>query len=98
VQPPDGDDRPGRVARWAVADPIRAVAVVLMVAQLAWRAQIASRGFLAIDDFALAAHAHESRLGPDYLFGLFNNHLMPGGLLLTWLITKWGSPTGRTCC
>jgi hypothetical protein len=89
VQPPDGDDRPGPVARWAVADPIRAVAVVLMVAQLAWRAQIASRGFLAIDDFALASHAHESRLGPDYLFGLFNNHLMPGGLLLTWLITKW---------
>jgi hypothetical protein len=84
----DEDGQPGPLAQWALADPVRAVAVALIVGQLAWRAQIAARGFLAIDDFALISRAAGSRLGLDYLLAPFNNHLMPGGLLVTWLVTR----------
>ncbi len=43
---------------------------------------------LTADDFSLAARAAESGLTYDYLFHVFNNHLMPAGMLLSWLITR----------
>ncbi|MGS2612917.1 hypothetical protein ACVCAH_00035 [Micromonospora sp. LZ34] len=63
------------------------MAGVLIVIGLAWRAQIASRGYLAQDDFVLAARAAGSDLTVDFLLSQFNNHLMPAGLLVTWLFT-----------
>src|SRR5689334_24622765 len=84
-------DSGGRVARWVRADPVRAAAVALIAVQVVWRPQIAARGFLVFDDFSLASRAAESHLNADYLGTLFNNHFMPGGLLVTWLVTKvWG--------
>jgi hypothetical protein len=61
--------------------------VVLIVVQLCWRAQVAARGYLSTDDFVLAARAAESGLTADYLLHLFNNHLMPGALLMIWLVS-----------
>jgi len=80
-------DRAGWVARWVGAHPVDAVAAVLIVVSLAWRAQIASRGYLAQDDFLMASQATESELTLQYLLRTYN-HLMPAGLLLTWLITR----------
>jgi hypothetical protein len=77
----------GRVARWIRSDPVRATAVALIAVQIAWRPQIAARGFLAFDDFTLASRSAESHLTVDYLTTLFNNHFMPAGLLITWLVT-----------
>jgi hypothetical protein len=81
-------ERRGRVVRWLCADPVRAVAVALILAQLAWRPLVALRGFLAFDDFTLASRAAESGPGLGYLTTLFNNHLMPGALLVTWVVTR----------
>jgi hypothetical protein len=81
-------DPPGWLSRWARRDTVHAVAVVLIVIQIAWRADITSRGFLAVDDFVLVARAAESGLTADYLLYVFNDHLMPGGMLVTWLINK----------
>ncbi|MGC5022707.1 hypothetical protein [Micromonospora sp. DT47] len=78
----------GRIVGWVQTDPVRAVAALLIVIGLAWRAQIASRGYLAQDDFILAARAAGSELTVDFLLSQFNNHLMPAGLLAAWLITR----------
>jgi hypothetical protein len=52
------------------------------------RVQIASRGYLAFDDFTFASRAAGSHLSQGFLFRLSNNHLMPGGMLVTWLVTR----------
>lgn len=84
----DEPGRPGLLGRWVRRDPVRAVAFVLIAIQLGWRADIATRGWFSQDEFYIAIHAVESRLDAGYLFGLFNNHLMPAGLLIPWLVTR----------
>ncbi|MEJ3742231.1 hypothetical protein WEI85_02875 [Actinomycetes bacterium KLBMP 9797] len=86
---PPAEDAPGWLARWASADPVRAVALGLIAAQLIWRAQVASRGYLAVDDWAMVSRVGSSDpVTVDLFTGLFNNHLMPGGLLVTWAVTQ----------
>jgi len=79
---------PGRLARWVLADQVRAVAIALIVVTVAWRAAIATRGYFSQDEFVIAARAIDTGLTADYLLGIFNNHLMPGGLLLAWLLIR----------
>jgi hypothetical protein len=83
------EERPNRLVRWVRRDPVRAVAAVLIVASLIWRADIASRGFLTVDDFMLAGRAAMSDLTPEYLQQDFADHLMPGGLLIFWFVVRW---------
>ncbi|HKT03222.1 MAG TPA: hypothetical protein VJT31_27150 [Rugosimonospora sp.] len=81
----------GRLARWIRTDPVRAAAVALIAVQVVWRPQIAAQGFLAYDDFSLASRAADAHLNFTYLGTLFNNHFMPGGMLVTWVVTRlWG--------
>ncbi|MCX4388956.1 hypothetical protein OG777_18755 [Micromonospora peucetia] len=68
-------------------DPTRSVAIAMIVLSVLWRAQIASRGYLGADDYVLITQSTESDLTPGFLLTLYNNHFMPGGRLLTWLIT-----------
>jgi hypothetical protein len=81
-------EEPGRLARWAKADPVRAVAIALIVASVAWRAAIADRGWFSQDEFVIANRAIDTGLTPDFLLGVFNDHLMPGGLLVAWLLVR----------
>ncbi len=78
----------GRLARWVLADPVRAVAIALIVVSVAWRAAIANRGYFSQDEFVIAARAMDTGLTADHLLGVFNNHLMPGGLLVAWLTVR----------
>ena len=57
----------------------------LIFAGVLARLAIARRGYLSYDDFPLVSMADANSLTPGYLFGLFNNHLMPAGHLVTWL-------------
>ncbi|MFC7534500.1 hypothetical protein [Actinoplanes sp. GCM10030250] len=66
------------------------VAAALIVVSLAARAAIAHRGYLSYDDFPMLSLADANGLVPDYLFGLFNNHLMPAGHLVSWLTLRFG--------
>jgi hypothetical protein len=69
---------------------VTAVAALLIVVSVGARAAIAHRGYLTYDDFPLVSMAEGNGLSPDYLFGLFNNHLMPAGQLVTWLTLHIG--------
>ncbi|WP_446323454.1 ArnT family glycosyltransferase [Actinoplanes lutulentus] len=79
---------PDRIARWIDRDRVRAVALALIVVSVAWRAVIAVRGYFSQDEFVIAARAIDTGLTPGFLFEVFNGHLMPGGLLLAWLLVR----------
>ncbi|TCB98862.1 hypothetical protein E0H26_05415 [Micromonospora zingiberis] len=80
---------PGRVGGWLSSDRIGTAALAMIALSVLWRAQVASRGFLAADDYVLITQAAESELTVEHLFTLYNNHLMPGGRLLIWLVTEY---------
>lgn len=65
-------------------------AALLIVAGLVARAAIAYRGYLSYDDYPILSLADANGLSPEYLFRLFNNHLMPGGHLASWLTLRFG--------
>ncbi|MFG1761028.1 hypothetical protein [Micromonospora echinofusca] len=81
-------DESGLIGGWVRADPVRAIGVAMIVASLVWRAQLASRGHLAVDDWVLVSRAAEADLTPGFLLTLYNNHFMPAALLLTWVVTR----------
>ncbi|MEU8423433.1 hypothetical protein AB0C15_21410 [Micromonospora sp. NPDC048835] len=83
----DGDG-PGPIGRWLRADPVRAVAIALIAVSVAWRAGLAARGWFSQDEFVIAAQVLDTGLDPDYLLRTFNNHLMPGGLLVAWAMVR----------
>ncbi|SDT58729.1 hypothetical protein [Actinoplanes derwentensis] len=68
-------------------DPVGAVAAVLIVASVLWRASVTGRGYLTADDFAIIAQAEEHGLGG--LFTLYNNHFMPAGRLVTHVVNQF---------
>ncbi|WP_430787670.1 hypothetical protein [Actinoplanes sp. G11-F43] len=68
-------------------DPVGAVAAVLIVASVLWRASVTGRGYLTADDFAIIAQADE--YGLSGLFTLYNNHFMPAGRLVTYLVDRF---------
>ncbi|GIH06269.1 hypothetical protein Rhe02_43360 [Rhizocola hellebori] len=80
--------RPGWISRWARRDPLRAVALALIVIQIIWRADIASRGFLAADDYVLVRRTLGVELDAHLLTSPWNDHLMPGGMLIYWLVAN----------
>ena len=55
---------------------------------VAWRAGLATRGWFSQDEFVIAAQVLDTRLDADYLLRTFNNHLMPGGLLVAWAMVR----------
>jgi hypothetical protein len=68
--------------------PVQVAAAALIVVSLVWRLSIISRGYLTFDDFPLISRADGASLGPDFLLSLFNNHFMPAGQLLTWVVHR----------
>lgn len=68
-------------------DPVGAVAAVLIAASVLWRASVTTRGYLTADDFAIIAQADE--YGLSGLFTLYNNHFMPAGRLVTYLVDQF---------
>ncbi|WP_147458726.1 hypothetical protein [Micromonospora sp. BL4] len=80
-------DETGEAGKLVRVDPTRSIAFAMIVVSVLWRAQIASRGYLAADDYVLITQSTESPLTPGFLLTLYNNHFMPGGRLLTWLVT-----------
>ncbi len=79
---------PDWLSGWVRADRVRAVAIALIVVTVAWRAVISVRGYFSQDEFVIAARAIDTRLTVDFLFEVFNGHLMPGGLALAWLLVR----------
>jgi hypothetical protein len=67
---------------------VHTAAGVLIGLSVLWRAWITTRGFLTTDDFPIIAQADAAGLRPGHLFGLYNNHLMPAGRLITLIAER----------
>ncbi len=77
--PTDGAPAAEGTGGWLGTDRIRTAALAIIALSVLWRAQMASRGFLAADDYVMITQAAESDLTVGHLLTLYNNHLMPAG-------------------
>ena len=75
-------------AGWIRRNPVTLAAVVLIVAQLCWKAYLLSRFYFRQDDFLLLDRALSRGLSLKYLFTFSGGHLRPGGLVVFWLVTR----------
>ena len=87
---PAAADQPAATgsARCVRASPVILAAVVLIVAQLCWKAYLLSRFYFRQDDFLLLDRAVSRGLSLNYLFSFSGGHLRPGGLVVFWLVTR----------
>jgi len=77
------------------------VAVLLLVLQLWWRAEVVSLASFKEDDFEYIARAAENPLSWDYLTRVHYGQFMPVGFALAWFVTRvapygWGLAAGST--
>jgi hypothetical protein len=76
-------------AGWVRTNRVILTAVVLIVAQLCWKAYLLSRFYFRQDDFLLLDRAMSPfGLSLNYLFKFSGGHLRPGGLVVFWLVTR----------
>ena len=76
-------------AGWVRTNPVGLAAVVLIAAQLCWKAYLLSRFYFRQDDFLLLDRALSPYgLRLNYLFTFSGGHLRPGGLVVFWLVTR----------
>jgi hypothetical protein len=75
-------------ARWVRTSPVILAAVVLIVAQLCWKAYLLSHFYFRQDDFLLLDRALSRGLNLKYLFSFSGGHLRPGGLVVFWLVAR----------
>ena len=80
--------------RWVRTNRVVLAAVVLIVAQLCWKAYLLSHFYFRQDDFLLLDHAPSHGLSLVYLFRFSGGHLRPGGLVVFWLVTRLRRTTG----
>jgi hypothetical protein len=64
--------------------------MLLIALQLAVRGWASQHGWFYSDDFEFLSQATGRRLDLDYLFTPHDLHLMPGGVLLAWLVAHAG--------
>jgi len=62
--------------------------VALVVLQLAFRAWALAGSWFYFDDIAFMSRAMNQPLDASYLLESYGGHLMPGGFLAVWLLTK----------
>ncbi len=62
--------------------------VLLVVLQLAFRGWALAGSWFYFDDIAFMSRAMDQPLDASYLFESYGGHLMPGGFLVTWLLTQ----------
>jgi hypothetical protein len=62
--------------------------VALVVLQLAFRGWALSGSWFYFDDIAFMSRAMNQPLDSSYLLESYGGHLMPGGFLVVWLLTK----------
>jgi hypothetical protein len=74
--------------RWLRANPILAAGVLLIAAQLWWKAGLLGRSFFRLDDYIYLEHASSSGLTWSYLTWVDAGHLDVVGAAIVWALTK----------
>lgn len=77
--------RPTETARLVIG-----AGVLMILAQLVFRAWALYPSWFYLDDYNLLLEASGQRLDLEYLLAPYNSHLMPGGRLLAWLVADSG--------
>jgi hypothetical protein len=83
--------RPGTIRIRIAAprlSPATLAALALIAVSLAFKAHVLSRSYFIEDDFLFVGDAHEHGLTWDYLMRVHKGHLMPGALLLVWVVSR----------
>ncbi|GII33093.1 hypothetical protein [Planotetraspora mira] len=68
--------------------PATLAALALIIVSLVFKAHVLSRSYFIEDDFLFVGDAHEHGLTWDYLMRVHKGHLMPGALLLVWVVSR----------
>jgi hypothetical protein len=84
AQPDTDSTRPA----WINRNAAQITAVVLVLVAVGLRLVVALRGYLSLDDWALLSRSAQTPLSMGLAFHMFNNHLMPGSFVLTWLVQR----------
>lgn len=71
---------------FTTAQIVVVAAIMMVLAQLAFRAWAVYGGWFYGDDFAFLSQAATEPLTLEYLFSRHDQQLMPGGLLISWLV------------
>ncbi|GAB3783764.1 hypothetical protein [Nocardioides ungokensis] len=66
-----------------------AVGLVLIAAWLGYRAWGLAGSWFYFDDLAFMSRAMNQPFDAGYLFESYGGHLMPGGFVAAWLLTRW---------
>ena len=74
--------------RWLRANPILAAGLLLIAAQLWWKAGLLGRSFFRLDDYIYLEHASTSGLTWSYLTWVDAGHLDVVGSAIVWVLTK----------
>jgi len=83
--------RPGDAARTSdSAQLVVGAGLLMVVAQLVFRAWALYPSWFYLDDYNLLIDAQGQRLDLGYLLSPYNSHLMPGGRLVAWLVADSG--------
>jgi hypothetical protein len=86
--PPAYSELTGSV-RWLRANPILAAGVLLIAAQLWWKAGLLGRSFFRFDDYIYLEHASASGLTWSYLTWVDAGHLNVVGSAIVWVLTRF---------
>lgn len=74
--------------QWLRRNGVLLVAVVLIAAQLWWKAVFLRHFYFRQDDFQWIDRALSAKFGWPYLMTVDNGYLMPGGFALTWVLAR----------
>lgn len=87
---PSADAAPayGEARQWLRGNSVMVIAVVLIAAQVWWKAVFLRHFYFRQDDFQWMDRALSARFSWSYLMTVDNGYLMPGGFALTWLLAR----------
>jgi hypothetical protein len=85
--PPAHSELAGSV-RWLRANPILAAGLLLIGAQLWWKAALLGRSFFRLDDYLYLEHASSSGLTWSYLTWVDTGHLDVVGSAIAWVLVR----------
>jgi hypothetical protein len=88
LEAPRADSELAGSVRWLRANPILAAGVLLIAAQLWWRAGLLGRSFFRLDDYIYVEHASGSGLTWSYLTWVNAGHLDVVGSAIAWVLVR----------
>lgn len=78
----------GEAQQWLRSNSVMLIAVILIAAELWWKAVFLGHFYFRQDDFQWMDQALSAKFGWSYLMKVDNGYLMPGGFALTWLMAR----------